>query len=97
MLDFSEAKNIARIEVDKIIETDPELSQSEVKEIALVRENESVWTFAAEIPKLIDAGWNPGAITVVIDKNDGHILTENEQTKLYKNLDNTRRRVGFIR
>jgi hypothetical protein len=97
MFDFSEAKNIARVEVNKIIETDPELSKSEVEEIVLVRENESVWSFAAEIPKLIDAGWFPGAITVVIDKNDGHILTEKEQNKLYKDLDDTRRRVGFIR
>ena len=97
MFDLNRAKNSARIEVDKIIEADPELESSEVEEVMLVSENESVWTFRAEIPKLIDAGWNPGAITVVIDKNDGHILTENEQNKLYRNFENTRRRIGFIK
>lgn len=97
MFDLSEAQNIARTEADKIIEADPNLDKSEVEEIILVRENESVWTFEAKIPKLIEAGWVPGAITVVISKNDGHILTEKEQNKLYQNLENTRRRAGFLR
>ncbi len=97
MLDLNQAENVARLEVAKIIEADPELSESEVKEIRLERENESVWTFTADIPKLINEGWVPGAITVLIDKNDGHVLTEEEQADFHQNWENKRRRAGFIK
>ena len=97
MLDLNYAENIARIEVAKIIEADPELSKSEVEEVRLERENELVWTFTADIPKLINEGWSPGAITVLIDKNDGHVLTDEEQAEFHKNWENKRRRAGFIK
>lgn len=97
MFDFNEAQNIARREVEKIISADPELSRSEVEEVRLARENESVWTFTADIPKLIEEGWSPGAITVLIDKKDGHVLTEEQEVELYKNWENKRRRAGFIK
>ena len=45
MFDLTDGQNIARREVEKIIDADPELSASEVKEIHLVRENEQSWTF----------------------------------------------------
>ncbi len=97
MPDLNQAENVARLEVAKIIEADPELSESEVEEVRLERENESVWTFTADIPKLINEGWVPGAITVLIDKNDGHVLTEEEQTDFHQNWENKRRRAGFIK
>ena len=97
MFDLNEALNAARNEVKKIIAADPELSEPEVREVRLVRENEQAWTFAADIPKLIDEGWVPGAVIVLIDKNDGHVLTEKEQDEFYKHLDNARRRAGFIK
>jgi len=97
MFDLNDGQNIARREVEKIIDADPELTKSEVEEIHLVRENEQVWTFAADIPKLINEGWAPGAIVVLIDKNDGHVLTEEEQINFHKHRENTRRRAGFIR
>ena len=97
MFDLSEAHEIDRKEVETIIEADLELSKSEVEEVRLERENELVWTFTADIPKLINEGWSPGAITVLIDKNDGHVLTEEEQTNFHKNWENKRRRAGFIK
>lgn len=97
MFDLNEAKISAQREVEKIVEADPELSPSEVEEVHLERESERVWIFAADIPKLIEDGWVPGAITVFIDKNDGHILTEAEQAEFHKHWENTRRRAGFIK
>jgi hypothetical protein len=96
MWDLKEAQNTARIEVEKIIEDDAELSRSEVGEIHLERENELFWTFEADVPKLIKEGWMPGAITVLIDKKDGHVWTEEEQADFHKNWENTRRRAGFL-
>jgi|GEM_PF-3246170 len=97
MLDLNEALIVARREVGKIIDADPELSEAEVEEVRLVRENERVWTFAADIPKLINEGWAPGAVIVFIDKNDGHVLTAEEQVEFHKHWGNTRRRAGFIK
>jgi hypothetical protein len=97
MSDFNEALNTARKEVDKIIEADPELIQTEVEEVRLARENERVWTFTADIPKLIEQGWSPGAITVLIDKTDGHVLTAEQEADFHKNWENTRRRAGFVK
>ena len=97
MSDFNEALNTARKEVEKIIEADPELSRSEVEEVRLARETERVWTFTADIPKLIEEGWAPGAITVLIDKMDGHVLTEEQEADFHKNWENTRRRAGFVK
>jgi hypothetical protein len=97
MVDLNQAENTARREVEKIIEADPQLSRSEVEEVRLERENELVWTFTADIPKLINEGWLPGAITVLIDKNDGHVFTEAEQADFHKNWENKRRRAGFIK
>lgn len=97
MFDLNEAQNAARREVEKIIEADPQLTESEVEEVRLARENETVWTFTADIPKLINEGWSPGAITVLIDKTDGHVLTAQQEADLHKNYENTRRRAGFIK
>jgi hypothetical protein len=97
MFDLEEAQSIARKEVEKIIDADPQLNKSEVDEVRLERETESAWTFAADIPKLINQGWLPGAITVFIDKKDGHVWTEAEQASFHKTWENTRRRAGFIR
>lgn len=97
MFDLNEARNAACSEVKKIIDADPELSESEVEEVRLVRENERVWTFAADIPKLIDEGWAPGAVIVLIDKTDGHVLTEEEQVEFHKHWGDGRRRAGFIK
>ena len=97
MFDLNEAHETARREVEKIIEADQELSKSEVEEVRLECENELVWTFTADIPKLINQGWSPGAITVLIDKNDGNVLTEEQQTNFHKNWGNNRRRAGFIK
>lgn len=96
MFNLSEARETARREVEKLIDADPELSHSEVEEVRLERENERAWTFAADIPKLIEAGWSPGAITVFIDKGDGHVWTEEEQAGFHRNWEKTRRRAGFI-
>ena len=97
MFDLNEAINAARREVEKIIDADPQLTKSEVEEVRLERETETMWTFAADIPKLIDQGWVPGAITVLIDKRDGHVLSEEEQDEFHQNSENSRRRAGFIR
>jgi hypothetical protein len=97
MSDLNEALITARKEVEKIIEADAELVQSEVEEVRLARENERIWTFTADIPKLINEGWSPGAITVLIDKTDGHVLTPEQEADFHKNYENTRRRAGFIK
>lgn len=97
MFDLNDARNIARIEVAKIIKADPELIESEVEEVCLERENELVWIFTANIPKLINEGWSPGAITILINKNDGHVLTDEEQDDFQKNWEKKRRRAGFIK
>ena len=97
MVDLNEALNLARNEVKKIIDADPALSEPEVKEVRLMGENEQAWTFAADIPKLINEGWAPGAVIVLIDKNDGHVLTEREQVEFHKHWENARRRAGFIK
>jgi vacuolar-type H+-ATPase subunit E/Vma4 len=96
MFDLNEARNAARSEVKKIIDADPELSEAEVEEVRLVRENERAWTFTADIPKLIDEGWSPGAVIVLIDKSDGHVLTQEEQVEFHKHWEDGRRRAGFI-
>jgi hypothetical protein len=96
MFNLNEALDLARKEVKKIIEIDPELSPLEVQEVRLVRENEKVWIFTADIPKLIEEGWSPGAITVLIDKTDGHVLNEEQEAQFHKNWGNMRRRAGFI-
>ena len=97
MFDLNEAINIAHKEVEKIIEADPELNKSDVEEVRLDRESEWVWTFVADIPKLINEGWIPGAITVFVDKNDGHVWTEQEQASFHKKWEKTRRKIGFIK
>ena len=97
MSDFNEALDTARKEVEKIIEADPKLIQPEVEEVRLARENERVWTFTADIPKLIEEGWSPGAITVLIDKMDGYVLTAEQEADFHKNWENTRRRAGFVK
>lgn len=97
MPDFNEALDIARKEVEKIIEADADLIQSEVEEVRLARETERVWTFTADIPKLIEEGWSPGAITVLIDKTDGHVLNEQQEADFHKNWENARRRAGFVK
>jgi hypothetical protein len=88
MFDFNEALGAAREQVKKIIEADPELNQAEVEEVRLARENERVWTFTADIPKLIEQGWAPGAITV---------LSEEQEADFHKNWESTRRRAGFVK
>jgi hypothetical protein len=97
MSDLNEALEIARQEVEKIIEADPELNPSEVEEVRLARETERVWTFTADIPKLIEEGWSPGAITVLIDKTDGHVLNAEQEADFHKNWENNRRRAGFVK
>ena len=97
MPDLNEALETARKEVEKIIAADPQLTETEVEEVRLARENQSVWTFTADIPKLISEGWSPGAITVLIDKTDGHVLTEKQEADFHKNWENTRRRAGFVK
>lgn len=97
MPDLNEAQNTARCEVKEIICADPELSEADVEEVRLVRENEQAWVFAADIPKLINEGWSPGAVVVLIAKKDGHILTEEEQVEFHKHWGNARRRAGFIK
>lgn len=97
MFDLSEAQNVARSEVKKIIDADPQLSAPEVEDVRLERENERAWVFAADIPKLIDDGWVPGAIIVLIDKTDGHVLSEMEQVEFHKHWEKGRRRAGFIK
>jgi hypothetical protein len=97
MFDLTDAFEIVRAEVEKIIEADPKLSRWEVEEVCLARENESVWIFTADIPKLIKEGWSPGAITVLIDKKDGHILTEKQEAEFHENWENTRRKAGFVK
>ena len=97
MFDLTEAHNIARKEVQKIIEADSELDKSEVEEVRLERENEWVWTFTADIPKLINEGWIPGAIIVHVDKKDGHVWTEEEQSSFHKKWEKSRRKIGFIK
>jgi hypothetical protein len=96
MWNLTEAQNTAQNTVNKIIESDPDLSTFEVEEVHLERENELFWTFDADIPKLIKEGWIPSAITVLIDKKDGHVWTEQEQNTFHKNWENTRRRAGFL-
>jgi vacuolar-type H+-ATPase subunit E/Vma4 len=97
MFNLNEARNTARKEVEKIIEADPQLTEAEVEEVRLARENERIWTFTADIPKLINEGWSPGAITVLIDKTDGHVLSAEQEADFHKNYENTRRRAGFIK
>ena len=97
MFDLNEALINARREVEKIIEADPELIKSEVEEVRLARENERIWTFTADIPKLIEEGWSPGAITVLIDKTDGHVFCAEQEADFHKNYENTRRRAGFVK
>jgi len=97
MFDLYEAQKIARKEVEKIIEADPELDKSEVEEVHLERESELAWTFWAAVPKLVEAGWNPGAIVVLVDKNDGHIWTETEESEFFKKQERTRRKIGFLK
>ena len=97
MFDFNEAKNIASREVEKIIKSDSELDKLEVEEIRLERENEWAWTFVADIPKLINEGWIPGAITILVDKNDGHVWSDEEQSEFHKKWEKSRPKIGFIR
>lgn len=97
MCNLNEARNTAQNEVRRIIAADSELNNSEVEEMRLAHENELAWIFTADIPKLIKDGWSPGAITVCIDKKDGHVLTDEEQSDLHKNWDKNRRRAGFLK
>lgn len=97
MSDLNEALITARNEVKKIIAADPELCESEVEEVRLARENEHVRIFTADIPKLIEEGWSPGAITVMIDKTDGHVLSAEQEADFHNNWEKTRRRAGFIK
>ena len=97
MFDLTEAQTAARREVEKIIDADPQLRGSEVEEVRLERENERAWTFFAPIPKLIDAGWVPGAIVVLIDKLDGHIWTEKEESEFFKKWEKARPQIGFLK
>lgn len=97
MNELSQAQIIAQQALATIISEDPNLTDAEVNELRLTKQNDQVWVFAASIPKLIEQGWVPGAITIFVDKKDGRVWTDQEQEEFHVAQDNKRRRAGFIR
>ncbi len=97
MTDLTDIQAIAQQAMETIINEDPNLIKTDVNELRLKRENAFAWIFVASIPKLIKAGWVPGAITIFIDKKDRHVWTQQEQEIFHRNQDDMRRRAGFIR
>jgi hypothetical protein len=97
MTDLNDIHAIAQQALENIINEDPNLTEAEVDELCLKKENDLAWIFVAGIPKLVRDGWVPGAITIFIDKKDRHVWTEQEQEKFHCNQDNIRQRAGFLR
>jgi hypothetical protein len=91
MFDFNSAEIIAVKQIKKIVETSSRLRKYKFEDAGFLRENEFTWTFSAPSLELQNEGIVPGAISVSVDKKDGHIWTTEEQAEFYTALQESRK------
>ena len=82
MLTLEKAKQIAKREIKQILARRTNLQKYKFEAVNFVRENDWYWVFSAGSEQMQEEGYVPGAITVGVDKLDGHIWTENEYDNL---------------
>jgi hypothetical protein len=80
------AKTIATNEIVRVIKNSPLLSQYKFGDIKLKNENERFWTFSTSSDELFEQGFVPGALYVCVDKEDGHVLTDEEIESFYQDI-----------
>jgi hypothetical protein len=88
MLDLAITKDqacrIAEAEVARIIQQSARLSGYQFQPLRLLSETERFWVFSASSEQLQTEDVVPGAIRVSVDKEDGHVWSDQELEHFYK-------------
>jgi hypothetical protein len=79
-----QALRFAETEVARIIQQSARLSGYQFQPLRLQSETEGFWVFSAGSDQLQAEGFVPGAIRVSIDKEDGHVWSDQELERFYK-------------
>ena len=80
---LQQALKIAEGELRHRVETAEELKGYDFSPVQLSRENPAFWVFSAGSPRLLEAGFIPGAIFVCVDKTDGHLWGTEAQEQYF--------------
>ena len=77
-----QAQTIAERAIAQIIQTSPHLTNFLFTPVGWQRETDFYWVFAAACPELMRQGFVPGAVFACIDKQDGHVWSDEEFERL---------------
>jgi len=83
MITLEVAQQIAQVEVESRRST-PRLSKYEFGPLVLESEGDVYWKFVCASEQMQDEGYIPGAIFVRVDKQDGHVWSEQETEQYYE-------------
>ncbi len=85
MFDFAEAKKIAENRIAQRIAGSKNWSQFPFGPVLYVpeRETDAYWLFWAISPEAFEAGLMPNFVSAAIDKQDGHVWTDEEFDRYY--------------
>jgi hypothetical protein len=84
MISKLKAFNIADNNIKEVRKKPSFASFSDFSAVELTKENEMFWTFFSGSESLGDAGHIPGGIFVHVCKEDGHILSQEEEAQYYQ-------------
>lgn len=79
-----QAHRIAEAEVARLIQQSARLAGYQFQPLRLQSETERFWVFSAGSDQLQAAGFVPGAVRVSVDKEDGHVWSEQELERFYQ-------------
>ena len=82
---LEQAQKIAALEVERRKNT-PRLAGYDFSPTALLWDEPLTWTFVSGSQKLHEEGCVPGAFFVMVDKQDGHIWSDDEVEQYYTAL-----------
>lgn len=80
---YAEALAIAERHIKKQIADSEFLSRHQFGEVGLQSENERFWTFLRGSSQLFDQGIVPGAVYACVDKEDGHVWSDENVEQFY--------------
>jgi hypothetical protein len=79
-----QASRVAEAEVTRLIQQSSQLSGYQFQPLRLQSETERFWVFSAGSDQLQAEGFVPGAVRVSVDKEDGHVWSEQELERFYQ-------------
>lgn len=85
-LTFNEALGIAERAIAEKIQQSARLNKYEFHPVRLRWENDLFWVFSAGSEQLMEEGYVPGAVSVSVDKTDGHLWTIEEHERYSENV-----------